>query len=89
MSLAIKDLLLAYKARLRAPQSSVLREVVKAYSLSGIEIDMKDVDYSPASKIVIIKALGPKKTEMMLRKNAVLRDVKTMLRDADAPTDII
>lgn len=89
MSISIKDILLAYKTRLRAPQGSVLREVVRAYSEAGLVVDMKDVDYSPASKTIIIKALGPKKSEMLMRKAAVLKVVRSALRDVDAPNDII
>ena len=89
MSFGIKDLLLAYKARLKAPQGSVLREVVRAYGLSGLDVTLADIDYSPTTKMVVIKAGGPKKSEMLMRKTAVLKEVRTALRDIDAPVDII
>ena len=89
MTISIKDVLLAYKTRLRAPQGSVLREVVRAFAVSGLEVSLKDLDYSPATKTIVIKALGPKKTEMLMRKNSVLKEVRSALRDVDAPTEII
>lgn len=89
MSLSIQNILLAYKARLRAPQGSILREVVRAYGVAGIETTVQDFNYSPATKIVAIKISGPKKSEMLMRKSAVLKEVKTGLRDVDAPVDII
>lgn len=89
MSLSIQNILEAYKARLRAPQGSILREVVRAYGIAGIETEMKDFNYSPATKIVAIKISGPKKSEMLMRKEQVLKEMRTTLREADAPTDII
>lgn len=89
MSLSIQNILLAYKARLRAPQGSILREVVRAYGVAGIETEMKDFNYSPATKIVVIKISGPKKSEMLMKKDVVLKEVRTGLGDVDTPVDIV
>lgn len=89
MSLSIKDLLLRYKARLRAPQGSVIKEVVVAYQALGIPCVETEFGYTRATRTIVIKLTGPKKIEMLMRKNLVLSNVRKALREADAPEHII
>jgi len=88
-SSSIKNLLERYKTILRAPQSSVIKEVVRAYIAQGIMCDETIFAYSPTSRTVTLKVGGVQKTEMLLRKSAVLTELKKTLSDRDIPKDII
>lgn len=89
MSLSIKDLLLRYKARLRAPQGSVIKEVVLAYNALGIPCVETEFGYTRATRTIVIKLTGPKKMEMLMRKDIALSNARKVLGVADAPEHII
>jgi len=89
MALDIKGLLESYKQRLRAPQKTVIAEMVRAYQAIGLRVAPRDLSYTPSTRTVTIRAMGPLKMEMLLRKEVVLREVRTLLSDKDVPLEII
>lgn len=88
-SSSIKDLLSRYTTLLRAPQKTVVEEVVKAYRTLGILCESTDLSYTPSTKTLVIKASGPKKTEMLLRKESLRPLLLKTLSERDVPHHII
>ena len=86
---SFKDLLGRYKTHLRAPQGSVIKEVVAVYVALGIPCTEKHIAYTPTTRVVTITAGGPLKTEMLLRKSAALAALSRTLNDRDIPKDVI
>lgn len=89
MALDIRGILEAYKHRLRAPQKTVIAEIVRAYNATGLSVSERDLSYTPSTRTVTIRAMGPLKIEMLLRKVQVLREACTTLNEKDIPLDII
>lgn len=89
MALDIRGILEAYKQRLRAPQKTVIAEMVRAYTAIGLEVSPRDLSYTPATRTVVVRAMGPLKMEMLLRKEAVLHEARRTLNEKDIPLDII
>jgi hypothetical protein len=86
---SIHPLIEAYKQRLKAPQGTVLDAVCRAYSTLGIFCTTSDLAYNVPSKTIFIRVHGPQKTEMLLTKSQVLTALRSQLRDADIPKDIV
>jgi len=89
MALDIRGILEAYKHRLRAPQKTVIAEMVRAYASLGLTVSERDLSYTPSTRTVTVRAMGPLKMEMLLRKSAVLHEARATLNDKDVPLDII
>lgn len=86
--LSIKNLLARYASKVRAPQGVVRTEVARAYTDLGIKCAEHEVSYTPGTRMVTIKAVGPKRIEMLMRKKEALTRVRAALPERDAPTDI-
>lgn len=78
-----------YRTTLRAPQKTVVNEVVKAYSTLGITCDERFVSYNKNTKTISLGVSGPLKTEMLLRKGQVLALLVSTLRKDDIPSEIL
>ena len=89
MALDIKGILEAYKQRLRAPQKTVIAEMVRAYQATGLKVSERDLSYTPSTRTITVRAMGPLKMEMLLRKADALREARTTLNDKDIPLEII
>lgn len=90
MALDIRGILEAYKQRLRAPQKTVITEMVRAYQTIGLTaVGPRDLAYTPSTRTITIRAMGPLKMEMLLRKAAALREARGGLSDKDIPLDVI
>ena len=89
MALDIRGILEAYKQRLRAPQKTVIAEMVRAYQAIGLKVSERDLAYTPGTRTLTVRAMGPLKMEMLLRKTVVLHEARTTLNDKDIPLDII
>jgi hypothetical protein len=87
--LSIKGILGAYTNRFRAPQQHIVQAVVVAYSEEGLCCTVADVAYTPHTKLVTVRAHGPQRTEMLLRKQNVLTRLRTTLSERDVPHDIV
>lgn len=86
----ITDLFETYRKRLVAPKRSVIDafcEVVK--DIQGFDIDATLVSYTPGAKTLALRAKGPIKTEILLRKEEILVHLKGRLGERNAPRDII
>jgi hypothetical protein len=88
-SISIQGLLAAYKARLRAPQGVVIDAVVSVCQELGVECAAHEFSYTPATKIVTVKVTGPKKMEILLRKQTILQQLAITLRPDDCPKDVL
>jgi hypothetical protein len=88
-SISIQGLLAVYKARLRAPQGVVVDELVSVCCELGIPCTAHEFGYTPSTKLVTIKVNGPKKMEILLRKQVILQKLTTTLRPDDCPKDIL
>ncbi|MFM2374672.1 MAG: hypothetical protein RLZZ234_667 [Candidatus Parcubacteria bacterium] len=88
-SISIQGLLAAYKARLRAPQGIIIQEVVVVCGELGLSCTVEDFGYTPATKLITTKVVGPKKTEILMRKTAILGALSRRLRVDDCPKEII
>lgn len=89
MALDIRGILEAYKQRLRAPQKTVIAEIVRAYKVTGLVVGERDLSYTPSTRTITIRAMGPLKMEMLLRKGSALREARGTLSEKDIPLDII
>ena len=88
-STPIKDLLERYRLRMKAPQGTVIKEVVTTYQALGIRCSDAQFSYAPASRTITLKVTGPQKTEMLMRKAVALHLLETALGSKNAPKDII
>lgn len=86
---SFKDLLDRYRTHLRAPQGSVIKEVAAAYRTLNVPCEELHLAYTPTTRLITIRAMGPLKTEMLLRKSAVLTALQSSLSSRDIPLDII
>jgi hypothetical protein len=86
----ISDLFEVYKKRLRAPQGSVIAATVEViHDVLGITIETRFFAYTPTTHVLHIKAPGPIKSEIMLRKEEILNHLKGRLGEKSAPTQIL
>lgn len=86
----IGDLFEVYRKRFRAPQGSVIDATVEViHDVLGIDIDKKNLSYTPHSRTLIIKASGMLKTEVNLKKTEILTHLKGRLGTASAPKTIL
>jgi hypothetical protein len=88
-SISIQGLLDAYKTRFRAPQGVVVAEVVVVCGEVGVVCSVSDFAYTPSTKTIAITINGPKKIELLMRKQEILTKLQTKLRAEDCPRDLI
>lgn len=82
----IRDLFAVYKARLRAPQQSVVNEVVAVVrEVTSIQLEAKQCRYTVHSRTVAITAPGPVKTEIKLQEDRIIALLKARLGEQSAP----
>lgn len=85
----INQLFEKYKQNLVAPQGSVIKcfcEVV--YDLYALEVTETMVEYSVGRRTLILRARGPLKTELLLRRTEILQHLKGRLGERSAPQNI-
>jgi hypothetical protein len=86
----INDLFEGYKGRFIAPKRTIVDAVVEVVKdLYDITLDAGDVLYTPSTKTVTLRAPGPLKTEVMLRKDEIIVHLKGRLGEKNAPNAII
>jgi len=82
----VADLFEKYKKVLRAPQSSVVKEVIEVISdLTGISISPKYIKYAVHSKTISITAPATLKQEIKLHQAEILLHLKARLGEASVP----
>ncbi len=86
----ISDLFAVYRKRLRAPQGSVIGAACEVIEdLTGIVVRKEACTYSPHGRILRIAIPGPKKSEIMMRREEILTHLKGRLGQEGAPTQIL
>jgi hypothetical protein len=85
----IKDILLRYKTRFKAPESTVITSVVEAYREVGIVSNAAHFTYHPHTRTLSIVALGPQKSELLLRKDEMRKCLEKKLATRDMPVTIL
>jgi len=87
---SIQALLDRYRTRLRPPEKSVRAAFCEAVQkeLSFTLLDT-EVSYSAPTRTIALKFGGPKKAEILLRKDAILSALQKALPPTTAPHTII
>ena len=82
----ISDLFEKYKKIIKAPQSSVIKEVIEVINdLTGITIDKKFMKYSVVTKTISINAPSVLKQEIKLHQAEIILHLKARLGESSAP----
>lgn len=79
-----------YQKILKAPQGSVIscfKDVVS--ELIQIDIAKENITYNVFNKTLSVRAGGPLKSEIKLRKKEILNHMKGRLGEQSAPLDIL
>ena len=86
---SLSGLLARYKT-LRAPQGAVLEVFIQSVSeVCGFVLEKKHLTYKPGSKTIGLCFAGPKKTEIFLHKEEILRVCRKGLGETSAPKAIL
>jgi hypothetical protein len=82
----VSDLFDKYKKVLRAPQSSVIKEVIEVISdLTGVTLSPKYIKYAVHSKTLSITAPAILKQEIKLHQAEILIHLKARLGEKSVP----
>ena len=82
----VSDLFEKYKTILKAPQGTVVKEVIEVISdLTGITIDRKYIKYSVTTKTISITAPSVLKQEIKLHQSEITLHLKARLGEQNAP----
>lgn len=82
----INSLFDKYKKQLKAPESSVIKEVCEVIKdLTYLDIDKNQVTYNVATKVVTLKIPSVLKQEILLHQKDILLHLKGRLGDKSAP----
>ncbi len=85
----LSDLFEKYTKTLKAPQGIVVNCFVEVVEeLIGIPVAKKEVSYTVYTKTLTVRAQGPLKSEIILRKNEILAHMKGRLGEGSAPVEI-
>ena len=82
----VSDLFEKYKTILKAPQGTVVKEVIEVIGdLTGIKIDRKYIKYSVTTKTLTLTAPSALKQEIALHKEEIMLHLKARLGGQSAP----
>lgn len=85
---AIASLLQKYR-ELKTPNKSIVRTFCSVVVEElGIPLKTDEVTYNATTKTLRINALGPKKSEILLCKNDVLKKCREELGEKNTPTNV-
>lgn len=86
----MSDLFKKYKDTLKAPQGAVITaflEVIK--ELFGVTLKKEHCAYRVASQTITLTVSGMLKTEILLKKNLILKKMGEKLGEKSAPKEIL
>jgi hypothetical protein len=87
---SIKDLFAAYQNRFSAPQKTVVDAFVRMVkSVCGIDIPTHAVQYAPQGRTITLHLPGQVKSEILLKKPALLETLRKELGEKNAPTQVL
>jgi|AntRauTorckE6833_2_1112554.scaffolds.fasta_scaffold00514_3 hypothetical protein len=82
----VSDLFAVYKTRLKAPQGSVIKEVVLAVEeVVGVKIDKKYFSYNVNNKTVFCNATSLVRSEIKLKQPEIARVLQRRLGEQNSP----
>jgi hypothetical protein len=82
----ISTLFEKYKVTLRAPQGTVVKEVIEVIAdVTGVELPSKYVRYAVSNKTLSITAPSIVKQEIKLHQDEIMLHVKARLGEKSAP----
>lgn len=82
----VSDLFAVYRNRLRAPQGSVIKEVVEVVEeVVGISVDKKYFSYNVSTKTVSCNATSLVRSEMKLKQGEITRALQQRLGEQNSP----
>jgi hypothetical protein len=82
----VSDLFGVYKERLRAPQGSVIHEVVEVvYEVTGLQVDKKYFTYNVHTKTIGCTATSMIRTEIRLRQKEITHALADRLGERNVP----
>jgi hypothetical protein len=82
----VGDFFEKYKARLKAPQSTVERECVSVIKeLTGFELKPSQVSYTFSTRTISIQAPSIIKTELRFKQQAILSELENRLGKDGCP----
>ncbi|MEY2665462.1 MAG: hypothetical protein RLZZ480_567 [Candidatus Parcubacteria bacterium] len=84
------NLLARYKNLFKPPQASIEKEFIAAVEMvCGITLLPHQVEYKVTSKTIIIKAPSLLRSELLLHRDSVLREVTSRVGVSSAPQTIL
>ncbi len=82
----ISTLFEKYKVTLKAPQGTVVKEVIEVISdITGVELQAKYIKYAVSTRTISITAPSILKQEIKLHQAEILLHVKARLGEQNAP----
>lgn len=82
----VSDLFEKYKTILKAPQGTVVKEVIEVIAdITGITVDRKYIKYSVSTKTLSLTAPSTLKQEIGLHKQEIVLHLKARLGEQSAP----
>lgn len=79
-----------YKKVLRAPQGSVVKEFcVVVEEVLSVPLKKEHVDYNVNTRVLVVRAPGPFKQEILFQKEKILARCEDRLGSKGAPKQII
>lgn len=89
-SIPIRDLFAVYKKRLRAPQKSVIKEVVVCVeTVTQISVREEWFTYNVSSRTIVYRGPSAVRSELQLHKRGILNKVKESLGEKNTPLDFV
>ncbi len=84
------NLLLRYKKHFKAPQGSVLAEVVVVVKeVLGVTVSVRQFSYSVPTRVVYVKTPSIIKIEIIKNKKQILKTLRERLGEQSCPVDFI
>lgn len=83
----VSDLFEKYKTRFKAPQGSVIKEVVEVITdITGLKIKPEQVKYSVHTKVISLAVPSIIKQEIIFKQDEILIHLKARLGEHGSPT---
>lgn len=84
------NLLLKYKTLLKPPQASVEKECISIIkSLTGMELLPHQLSYTVSTRTLVLKTPSLIRSELMMQREVILRELRLQLGEKNAPLSLI
>jgi len=86
----LSDLFAKYRTTLHAPQATVINVAIEVITdVVGVTLTNAQVSYTPHNKLLVLRAPGLVRSEVLLVKSDILNHLKGRLGEKAAPVDIL